>query len=43
MKLRTRKKWWRRRWFILRLDGKDFHSFTMDDIRKWKKCEIVLL
>lgn len=37
MKLRTRKKYWNRCWFDLRLRGHDFHSFNMDDIRHLKK------
>lgn len=40
MKLRQRKKKWRKYWFVLRLHGHDFMSFDMHFIRHLKKLEV---
>lgn len=42
MKLRQRKKLWRKYWFSLIFHGHDFHSFNGDDIRHLNKFKIDL-
>ena len=40
MRLKLRKKIWRKHWFFLRLEGHDFKSFNTNDYRYCLNCRI---